>query len=515
MNFLNKFKYARDSYIITILIVAIAVMVNYIALNHFVRIDLTKNKIYAVSSSSKTIMRNLNDIVNVKVYFSDKLPPNLFAVRQYVGDSLDELSSYSKGNLSVQFLKPSDPEVQKEALKLGIPQIQMNIVEKDKLEVKKGFLGIAVNYGDRTEVLPVVQNIINIEYDLVSAIKKVTDSRTRVVGFASGHKEPQLTRPTTIEQSGVSSFFALGSALSKNYQVASVDLKKEDALKNIDTLLIAGPKEDFADDEKKAIDEYLINGGNLVVFFDPINISDDLNATTSTIGLEKLFKHYGFEIENKFALDTSNEKTTFNQGYINFIISYPFWIKGINKNFDKANPIVSNLKSFVMPWASPIKITKNKNIKSTILAETTSNAWVQEEPFSLNPNTIKKSEKGNKYPLAVLLEGKFTSFFDQKVAKKEGKILAIGNSRFATDRFVSQFSQNLIFAQNIIDFLTLDDSLISIRSKAAFDLPLKDIDAQSRNIAKLIGIFLMPVLVVAFGIVRFVYKKRRKKIFFQ
>ena len=235
MSFLNKLKYNRNSYLITILILAIVIMVNYIAANHFVKIDLTKNKIYEVSEASKTIIKSLDDIVIIKVFFSETLPPNLFVVRQYVEDVLGEFSSYSKGNLSVKFLNPADPTIQQEALGLGIPQVQMNVVEKDKLEVKNGFLGIAITYGNQTEVLPVIKNVLNVEYNLISAIKKVTASKTMTVAFSSGHGEPKLTADLNAFQSPQDSFSLFKQSLSQNYTVSTIDLLKTNALKDIDS----------------------------------------------------------------------------------------------------------------------------------------------------------------------------------------------------------------------------------------------------------------------------------------
>ncbi len=515
MNFFNKFKYARDSYLITILIVAIIVMINYIAANHFVKIDLTKNKIYAVSDASKTIIKDLDDIVTVKVFFSEKLPPNLFAVRQYIGDILDEFSSYSKGNISVKFLKPSNPEVKKEALKLKIPQVQMNIVEKDKSEVINGFLGIAIGYGDKVEILPIVKNVLNVEYNLISAIKKVTASTEMTVAFTEGHGEPSLTASSNTIQSQRDSFSLLKKGLSQNYKVISADLTDENPLKNINTLLIAGPKKEFSDKEKKAIDKFVVNGGNLVIFMDAIEIDEELKASSSKTNLDGLLKHYGVVIEDKFILDKSNEKATSSNGYMNYIIPYPFWIKAINTYFDKQNPIVANLNSIILPWSSPVKIIKNKGVKSTILVNSSENAWLQAEPFNLNPGAVQSATSYSKYPLVALLEGKFKSYFSENESLKTlktGRILVVGNSRFITDRFVGSYGygQNMIFAMNAVDFLTLDESLINIRSKLFYDLPLKNLKENDRNIIKFTGILLIPILVIIYGIMRF-FARRRKK----
>jgi gliding-associated putative ABC transporter substrate-binding component GldG len=521
MNFLKRFQFARDSYLVTALIVAIVLLANFIASRHFVRIDLTQSHLYALSDSSKDMMRNLDDIVTVKVLFSKTLPPNLFAVRQYVDDVLEELASYSKGRLQVMNLNPDSPDVATEAQKLGIPQVQMNIIEKDKLEVKNGFLGIAILYGDKKEVLPVVQQTASVEYDLMAAIKKVTAKQEKAVAFIVGHEEPTLSDKVGVGVPGDSYSF-LKKALDRNYRVEEVTLSDEDSLDGFDTVLAIGPKTEYSDKEQFLIDQFLMNGGNLVALLDQVQVSQDLQTTQPILGLSDLMESYGVGFERALALDLSSENASFNQGYMNFIVPYSFWIRAINKFFEPGNPIVAKLDSVVFPWTSPLKLIPVEGVTGVSLVNSTTNAWSQSEPFNLAPNQVMGSSQKSQYPLAVSLEGNFPSAFKGKksplgtrdfpqASLKPGKILAIGNSRMVLDRFLAMFPQNLTFVMNAVDDMTLDQSLIAIRSKSSFDLPLKDLSATEREMVKAIGIFLMPILVILYGVLRS-FSRRRKPV---
>ena len=521
MNFLKRFKSAQDSYLITILVVGIILMVNFIAARHFLRVDLTRNQLYAVSDASKTIMRDLDDIVIVKVFFSEKLPPNLFSVRQYLGDILDEFSSYSNGNLMVQFLNPELPEVRDEALRLNIPQIQMNIVEKDKMEVKNGFLGVMVSYGDRFEILPVVQSALNVEYDLVSSIKKVTAKEVRVVGFLTGHGEPSLKESVEVDGQHGESYSILRQSLEYNYEIRSIDLNAENTLNGIHTLIIAGSKMAFSEDEKYAIDQFLMSGGNVVALLDSIEIKSNLDVSMSDLNLDDLLEHYGVRIGKEFVLDHSNEKAPFNQGIMSFTTSYPYWIKAIKPYFESINPIVAKLETVILPWTSPIYLFERDGIEASVLINTTEKAWLSKEPFDLDPSLIQGVSEKGQYPLSALLKGQFTSFFngssfsnsnDHLISSEvSAHLFVVGNSRFATDRF-AKYPQNISFIMNAIDFLTLDESLIGIRSKASHALPLKELSISNRQMIKFIGILLMPIVVISFGIAR-LFVDRKKKIF--
>lgn len=523
MNFLNRFKSARNTHLMVLTLVGIAIMVNFLSTRHFFRVDLTQNQFYALTDASKEIMQELDDIVNVKVFFSKQLPPNLFVVEQYVDDMLEELSSYSKGNLSVEFLDPADPNIAIEAGDLGIPQIRMNIVEQDKIEVKNGYLGIAIVYGDRVEILPVVQNILNVEYDLVASIKKVTASEERRLGYVIGHGEPELTEQIGVGQLG-NTYSMIKQGLDRNYRVSEVDLKSPDALEDIHTLLIAGAKTPFSDEEKYQIDQFILEGGNVALLLDTVDVDAGLSAEPLNLGLNEFMKHYGIEVGSTLVLDRSNEHASFNQGNVNFIVPYPFWVKAINQYFDPESPVVNQLDSFVLPWTSPLISHAGEGVDTTIMATTTENAWLQEAPFLLDPSAIQSPSERQKHVLVALASGRFESSYNEHElaeaneshlsdSSEESRLIVVGNSRFITDGFIQQFQQNLPFFMNMIDYLTLDESLITIRSKTSFDLPLKDLTARDRKVVKFFGILLMPVLVVAYGIFRY-YSRKKKKFTF-
>ena len=508
---------------VTALIVAIALLVNFVASRHFIRVDLTQSQLYAISDSSKTMMRNLDDIVTVKVYFSSTLPPNLFAVRQYVDDVLEELASYSKGRLQVQSLNPDNPDTANEAMKMGVPQIQMNIIQKDKLEVKNGFLGIAVSYGDKKQILPVVQNITSVEYDLMAAIKKVTAKQEKSIAFIVGHDEPSLDEKVGVGMQG-EAYSVMKKALDRNYAVREVALTDEKSLDGVNTVLIAGSKKAFTDKEQFLIDQFLMKGGNLVSLLDSVGVSQDLQTTKPDHGLTGLLEHYGARIESNLALDLSSENASFNQGFMNFIVPYPFWIRAINKFFEPGNAIMSKLDSVVFPWTSPLTLNPIEGVTEISLVKTTPSAWSQAEPFNLAPNSVQGSSEKSQYTLVALLKGNFPSAYKGKknpfggkdllqASSKPGQILIVGNARFALDRFAMMFPQNMTFLMNAIDDMTLDQSLIAIRSRSAFDLPLKELSATERQMVKFLGIFLMPLLVVLYGILRSVSRKRKPVTF--
>ncbi|QQR83918.1 GldG family protein [Candidatus Peregrinibacteria bacterium] len=523
MNFLNRFQFAKYSALSSLLVFLILLLVNGIGLRHFFRLDLTHNQFYALSDGSKALMNDLDDLVNVNVYFSNTLPTNLFFVRQYLEDILDELSSYSHGQLQVTYLNPDLPEVAEEALAVGVPQVQMNLIEKDKFEVKNGFLGISISYGDQTEVLPVVQTILNIEYDLVSAIKKVTAAERKKIGFVTGHQEPALENNLSLGQRDEEALTFFRQGLERNYEVVEVKLSDSALLNTIDTLVIAGSKQAYTADEQYALDQYLLNGGNVIVFLDGLGVSPELVTTAQSVNLFDQIKHYGASINpNQLVLDVSNERVSFNDGYLNFLVAYPYWVKAVKAFFDQDHPVVGKLNSIVFPWVSSIQVSPSDSVAATVLVRSSEQAWslLAAEGMSLSPQAIQAPTSREQSNLAVLLSGSFSSFFEARPAlsastdsrnldfsRAPAQLLVVGSARFITDAVVEQFEDNLSFALNAVDYLTLDDSLIDIRSKRSFETPLKELTLRQRQLVKWIGILLVPMAVVAYGTFRFIRRR--------
>ncbi|HHF52986.1 MAG TPA: hypothetical protein ENL43_01310, partial [candidate division WOR-3 bacterium] len=176
-----------------IYILAAFLLINIISTNWHARLDLTENKRYTLSSSTKEILKNLDDIVIVKVFFSENLPPYLLPIKEQLKDLLEEYKSYAHGKIQVEFFDPTkDKKLEQQAFRLGIPAIQVNVYEKDEIKAVRGYLGVAIFYEDKVEKIPVVKEASNLEYLLTSKILKLTAGKQRVVGIILGKGESKL-----------------------------------------------------------------------------------------------------------------------------------------------------------------------------------------------------------------------------------------------------------------------------------------------------------------------------------
>lgn len=510
------------------ILIGIIVMLNLLSAQQFFRFDATADHEYTISKATKTLLREVDDLVTIKVFFSHKLPPDFAPLSQYVRDLLDEYTAVARGNLQILYIDPAtDPKVAEEVMGLGIPKIQMNIISKDEQKAVEGYLGIGIFYVNKTEIIPVVQNTSKLEYDLTSKIRKVTAKEIPTIGFLTGHDEHADY-----------SFFQ--KSLEENYTVSPVDLNAEQPLESIDTLVVGGPKKALLEREIFEIDQFLVSGGNVIFLLDAVNAGEGLMAETVDAGLADFLANFGVSIEKNLIMDAVYEYATFSQGWMSFTLPYPLWPKLVT--FSKDNPMSSGMESLVLPWSSSLTIASTPTVPVASLAKTTEKGWAQSENFTLDPNQAFSIPSNAKtYDMVAFAKGKFTSYFAGKpipakapvattvsvppvsaVAPSEfhesgdaeGRIIVMGDSDFAADGFLRIFPQNLTFALNMADALTLDDSLIEIRSKGASDRPLVPLSDQTRVVLKFLGILGMPLAVILFGIVYLVVRKRKSVSYF-
>jgi ABC-2 type transport system permease protein len=528
---LKKLRYGTNYLLMTLLLVAILAVINILSYRHFLRADLTDNRQYTITEATKKVLAGLDDVVNVKVYFSRKLPPYLTSLTDQVKDMLDEYRTYARGNLNIEFIDPAgDPSLEQRMRFLGIPQVRLNVIERDQAQFTNVYLGIAVLYGDNKEVIPAVTDANNFEYDLTSKILQATSSEVKTIGFLSGHGEPDLNKELK----------SIQGLLQDHYSCRSIDTKKEKSIPaNVAALVVASPKQ-LSEREKYLLDQYIMSGGRVLFFIDTIAMDERrLAATPLASPLLDLVEHYGVKLKNELVLDRSNASASFQSGYYAISVPYPFWVKIIRENFARDNPVVNQLESMVLPWASPIELVKETaaGVRVTELFKSSKDSWVQKEVFDLSPKEeyFPAPADMKERVLGAALSGRFKSFYagkkvpaaDEeqtspaqqqkqkeppfKAESAETKLIVVGNSRFITENFPAEFDGNRVFFQNVIDWVTVGDALIGIRSRESTDRPLLVVSDKAKAAIRIINILGVSILAGLFGLGRFYLRRRRKK----
>jgi gliding-associated putative ABC transporter substrate-binding component GldG len=511
----------------SILIVGIIVLVNIIAMQFFKRIDLTAEKIFTLSDASKNLVKSLDDKFLVKAYFTSDLPPEYANNRRYLKDELDEYRAYSGGNFQYEFIDPSKKEdLEQEAQRYGIPPVQVQVLKQDKLQVQNAYMGLVFLYGDKQERLPVIQSTSNLEYEISSAVKKLTSKELKKIGILSGHGEPTLQQMSKFEE-----------ILSKQYTVTTVDLTGGKAIPaDIATLMIIAPDKPFKSWEKFLIDQYLMKGGRIGFLINKVSATLQMQmGRPLNLNLDDLLESYGVRINSDLVRDASCAYVNVQQqaGFMIIQNQVPFYYLPQASDFDQTSPIVKDLRSVVFYFTSSIdtSIARTRGLSTHVLVKSSKRSGRQENTFlisaamQMTPDMFKESG----IPLCVTVEGAFPSAFgnkpvlaDSTVRKtldttnkitvgKLSKIIVIGDGDFVQDQYSGGSRDNYLLASNLVDWLADDIGLASIRARDASSKPLEEISENAKGWVKGINLVLPPLIVILFGVIRWRWRIATRK----
>ncbi|MGB8657173.1 MAG: GldG family protein [Candidatus Zixiibacteriota bacterium] len=520
----EKFRFAVGSLATLLLVVAVLVVLNLISLNLFTRLDFTEGKVFTLSKASKDVVRNLNDRLLVKMYFTKDLPPPYGGYARYLKDQLEEYQAYAGGKMKLEMIDPDEEGKEMEAQRYGIPPMQVNAMENDKIEIKKVYMGVVFLFEDRKEVMPVVQNISGLEYDLTSIIKRLKTVILPSIGFATSEDETDLGTQLTY----------LNQELSRQYRVKRINLEEESIPPDLNVLIVLGPKKKFSDKAQYAIDQFLMRGGRVAFLLDQINA--DLQkgmAQKQDLGLDGLLNHYGIRVNDDLVVDLQCNRIAINQqqGGMVFqnVVNYPFFPAATD--FDKNNLMVKGLGAvsfYFVSSLSPTVAASAKNLRFDPIIRSSKNSGSQVAPFDLNPfRKLTREDFGQSgLILATTVQGNFKSYFSDKgkpsgeavvgasestlTSSPQTRLVVVGDADFVMDQNI-RGTDNGAFFLNMVDWLAQDEALIAIRSKQVNPRPLKEVSSGTKRLAKYGNTLGLPLVVILFGVARWQMRRRLRR----
>ena len=541
----KRIKYGGNTLAVVAIIFGILVLINFLSTRRFIRADLTEDKRYTISTATKNVIDTLDDIVTITAYFSTN-PAEVAQIRRDVRDVLDEYNAFSK-RLQIDFVNPADfDDGQKQELRFkGIPEVQINVVKKDKAEIANVYMGISIGYSGKEEILPVVRSTANLEYELTSTILKVTTKEAKTVGFLSGHGEFDIDHQNHQQFRQL-----LDKSAQGQYNLTAVSLQDGNAIDNsVSTLVIAGAQQPLTERDKYEIDQFIMRGGRAIFLVDPIQLQPGtLQAAPLSTGLNDLLEHYGVKLGNNLLLDARFHDTArFQQGFMTVIQPYPYFVKIVKPNFSMEHSITSQLEALTLPWTSSLEMVTKEGVAATPLAKTSEAGRSLQGYYNLMPNApMPPNAESQVYTVAVALEGKFKSFYAGKeippvptqdaagsgletpptpensetpvpVADTAGRVTKTESEQtqivvVGTAQFLTQLRPDGVnFFLNTVDWLTLGDALIGIRSHTITDRPLREVSEIEKNFIKYLCIVGVPLIVIVFGLLRYFLKRRAKR----
>ncbi|MEZ5046839.1 MAG: gliding motility-associated ABC transporter substrate-binding protein GldG [Chitinophagaceae bacterium] len=553
-----------------VILSAILVLLNLIAQKVNFRLDVTKEKRFSLSQPTKKLLKNVKEPIIVEIYLQGKFPAGFQKLAETTKDVLNEFKAISNNQLRFKFINPlegkSDEEKKQMIQKLydqGIAPVNLQ-VQQDEDEgysqkiifpaAKVSYLhkDIAVNLLEShismspAEKLNYAENMV--EYKFANAIKQLMQPDKRKIAYAVGNGE--LLGDNTYD---------MLTTLGNIYDVDTIDLNKNIEISPVyKALMIAKPSIEIDEKVKFKIDQYVMQGGNVLWCIDPMHFAmdsliqrDASMAMPIHLNLDDMLFNFGVRINSDLIEDYLHANPIpVTVGYVgnNPDIRLLPWLYNTFSIATSKHPIVNNLDAVMFVMSSSIDTIKNNAIKKTVLLHTSNRARTLPAPVRISMSNLRFKPDAVLYkqkdiPQAVLLEGKFSSIYANRLdpvfikiyedslkkkylptAQKASKQIVISDGDVVMNDFIKsrgplecgyykyteQLFANKTFLLNCLEYLTDDFNILEARNK---NLTLRLLDTERIKNEKikwqLFNILSPLVLLIIFASAYFFFRKKK------
>lgn len=438
------------SFVITLVII---VVVNIIASFVYTRFDLTSEKRYTLSDTSKEILKNLDDYVYFRIYLEGEFPAGFKKLRKETKEMLDEFRAYSKF-IDYDFINPSESndaaernETYKILYQSGLNPTELSIQTKDGAQQIVIWPCALVSYKNKELPLDLLDTQVgkssqdalnnsarNLEYKFISAIKDLSQRDKPNIAFIEGHGELTDKEVYDITQSLSKKYNVDRVAI--NEQITALNKRTERSDSSIvissryDAIIIAKPTKPFSEKDKFIIDQYIMRGGKVLWLIDPVFATmDSLQSSESTMGnsldlrLDDMFFKYGVRLNKNLLLDYNSAAIALRTGQMGgqAQIEYFRWYYFPLLNSASNSNIVKNINPIKADFVSSIDpVVSDSDVQKIPLLKTSDYTKVSAAPVFISlsllrqaPDTRMFAQKGQN--VAYLLNGKFESLYANRM----------------------------------------------------------------------------------------------------
>ena len=543
--------------------------INFLASQFHSRYDLTKEKRYTLSKATKKLLRNLDDDISIEIFLKGDFPAGFRKLAGSVREFAGLMKDINGSKVHYRFISPQDdfPGVggmRYEDTLVGMGAIPINLTVQVKAgqENKRIYPVALIKYkekqalvnlysGGKRMITPVEINSAEalMEYQFAKTLNSLLHEEKPLVAYSIGNGEPANARS-----------YALQQALQSDYQLFTFNINQQKAIADtFETLIIVKPSIEFTDEEKFKIDQYVMRGGKLLLFIDGLNAEQDslgfkpeLVAYDRNLNLTDILFRYGVRINPDLVMDLQCDFMPFAVGgnaenpqyeYLHWNY-YPLFESGGNHSINK------NIGLIAGRFVNSIDTIKVSGVTKTPLLYSSANSRKITTPalISLNENRNAPQDnnfKENAIPVAMLLEGKFTSLYKGRTPKSvidsmaalgltyressdDNKMIVVSDGDIVLNDFSPkdgplQMGVNLFtvgsqyeyqfanreFLLNSLEYLTGNPDIIETRNK---EIVLRQLDSvkveDQKTTWQFINVALPVLLVILFG---WIYQQIRKR----
>jgi ABC-type uncharacterized transport system involved in gliding motility auxiliary subunit len=512
-----------------IALLAVLIAANFITSAFNLRADLTKGDVYTLSPGTRAVLAKLEAPVKLRLYYSqgsEAVPVGLKTFAKRVEDLLNEYRAAGRGKVVLEKFNPEpDSDAEDSAQLDGIEGQLTNTGEKF-------YLGLSIAFLDQKAAIPVLTPDRErlLEYDITRGIAQVGETKKPVVGVMSAL--PVMGRSLDpIRKLQPSEAWVLIQELKKIFDVKEIRLDAPNIDDDVKVLLVIHPR-NLPEETEYAIDQYVLRGGKLIAFVDPYAYFDQQPDLQNPFGgnqagqstFYNLFKAWGIDVDmGKVIADL-----TFASGAGPRLLPTLLSLNAQALNMDDV--VTSQVGTLLIPFGGAFKGKPAEGLTQTVLARTSKNAMPVDliiATLSGEPSTRGFQPSGEEMPLAIRLTGKFHTAFPEgkpqpfmppradrkkgqdekkkaedkaepqlKQSKDENSVVLVADVDLLSDGAAVEIQEvfgqrvavprngNLALALGLVEQLSGDSALISLRSRASFSRPLtvlREMEAQAQQ----------------------------------
>ncbi len=554
-------------YLQILIVVGIVIAINIISDYIHYDLDLTEDKRFTLSESTKKIVESADDNITIKVLLEGEFPSGFKRLQASVDDILRRFRNINP-RIVYEFENPNEGTAQvverrrKQLIEDGIIPVNLSYSDGTQFVQKAVFPFAIITYKGRKQIVNLLeeqklgddeevilnQSVALLEYKFANAFQKMQAERSKNILFIQGNGE-----------TGPERTFRLESELQKFHKVGRVSLDSLMFLDStIDLAIVVAPKKSFSLQNQFKLDQYIMKGGNIIWLIEKFATSlDSISkykfyiAPEYDYGLDDLFFKYGVRIDPDFIMDLECSQIPQVIGMVGDKPQtrlFP-WMYHPAIASENNHPIVKNIDRVNMFFPSTIDTIKTDgNIKKTVLLRSSKYSRSQLAPARLTFEILRVAPDPSKFdqgkrPVAVLLEGEFESFFKNRLTPdfqatlntlgikfidkgKAAKQIIVSDADFAENLINSAtgatedigynkwemryYKGNKDFILNAVEYMLDGGNILEARSK---EIKLRLLDGVKtkgeRTKWQLINVALPVVLLILFGVI-YQYIRRRR-----
>ena len=558
-----------------IIALALIIVINIIGNVKFSRLDLTEDRLHTLSDNTIDFLENeIDQVINIEIYLDGEFPAFIQKLKNSIKEKIEEFQAYAGKKVKFRFVNPNEDKELAKELKQQLAQLGLYpsfILSKDEgsEEFTEIWAGAKILYGEKQQAIQFlpggnflvspahVNDAINqLEYNFVKAFWQLTNQSKDNIAFLRGHGELTNAEAWSIQYE-LKQFYNVDT-------VQIIDSTGKENLKVLDkfqALVIAKPTKSFNEKEKYIIDQYVMKGGKVFWLIDNLDVPEDSLATSEVVNTfqydlnidDMLFK-YGARVNKNLVADINSGPIMRKNSYkvLDHWFLYPTLT---NQN---TSELTHNVAPIKIRYGSTVEAVGSKDIKKTVILETSKNYKILPARFRISygynqhgyrPIDSLRTDPDATKPLALLLEGEFTSHYkgriidkyvndsaaNYKEKSKANKMVVIGDGDLIRNELgmsekgqllpyglqfeplvrdqnnqVATMYGNGIFFTNLMDRMMGNEHLISLRSRMKIVRLLnREETSLNRRSWQMFNLTIPVILVVTLGLIQW-YIRRRK-----